>query len=186
MAKYRKTRLREGSYLFLTQLPVDNSGSTWEHYLHLTEIEEAFRNLKGDLAVRPVRPSAPARIEAHIFVSFLAYCLHMTLRIRCQRFAPNLTPRSVLEQLSGMQMVDVLFPTTDGRMVKMSRYTRPDKLMVIRGEFAWTGLKCFIIASEVLQWSQYPRALLPQGILWTASTAATASRFLANFCKEML
>ena len=127
MDKYRKTWRREGSYLLRTNLPVDNAGSTWEHYLRLTEIEEAFRNLKGDLAVRPVHHSAPTRIEAHIFVSFLAYCLHVTLRMRCKRFAPGLTPRSVLEQLSGMQMVDVLIPTTDGRMVKMSRYTRPDK-----------------------------------------------------------
>jgi hypothetical protein len=39
--------------------------------------------------------------------------------------APGLTPRAVLEKLAGIQMLDVSFPTTDGRRLIMPRYTEP-------------------------------------------------------------
>ena len=93
----------------------------------LTEVEEAFRNLKGDLAVRPIYHRLEHRIEAHIFVAFLAYCLHVTLRQSARTHSPGLTPRSILEQMKAIQMIDVHIPTTDGRELKMSRYTKPDK-----------------------------------------------------------
>ena len=93
----------------------------------LTEVEEAFRNLKGDLAVRPIYHQLERRIEAHIFVAFLAYCLHVTLRQLARAHSPGLRPRSILEQMKAIQMIDVHIPTTDGRQLRMSRYTRPDK-----------------------------------------------------------
>jgi hypothetical protein len=129
--KYRQVCRREGRYLLRSNLPADDPGKLWETYIRLTEIEEAFRNLKGDLSLRPIYHSEESRIEAHIFVSFLAYCLHVTLRARCKQRAPGLTPRSVLEQLKVMQMIDVSIPTVDGRWVTMSRYTRPDKAQQI-------------------------------------------------------
>ena len=93
----------------------------------LTEVEEAFRNLKGDLAVRPIYHQLEHRIEAHIFVAFLAYCLHVTLRQLARTYSPGLTPRSILAQMKVIQMIDVHIPTTDGRELRMSRYTKPDK-----------------------------------------------------------
>ena len=93
----------------------------------MTEVEEAFRNLKGDLAIRPIYHKNENRIEAHIFIAFLAYCLQVTLKQRCKQHASGLTPRSVLQQLKAMQMIDVVVPTVDGRWLKMPRYTQPDK-----------------------------------------------------------
>jgi hypothetical protein len=72
------------------------------------------------------RPQKEKRIEAHIFVAFLAYALHVTLRRRLRDLAPGLTPRSVLEKFRSLQMIDVHLPTTDGRKVIMSRYTQPE------------------------------------------------------------
>jgi hypothetical protein len=83
----------------------------------LTEIEEAFKNLKGDLGIRPIFHQLPHRIEAHIFIAFLTYCLHVTLRRRLRDLASGLTPRAVLEKFSAMQMIDVHLPTTDGRTI---------------------------------------------------------------------
>jgi len=76
----------------------------------LTQIEEAFKNLKGDLAVRPIFHQLEKRIEAHIFVAFLAFCLHATLRHKLRLRAPGLTPRSVFEQLSAIQMLEAVSP----------------------------------------------------------------------------
>ena len=99
----------------------------WEYYLQLTEIEQAFKELKGDLAIRPIYHQLQRRIEAHIFVSFLSYCLQVTLKARLKRCASGLTPRAVLEKFAAVQMLDVHLPTTDGREIILTRYTQPEK-----------------------------------------------------------
>ena len=125
--KYREVYRREGRYLLRSNLEASDPSKLWEYYIQLTQVEEAFKNLKGDLAIRPIHHRLEKRIEAHIFIAFLAYSLHVTLGKRCQQKATGLTPRSVLEQLKAMQMIDVTIPTVDGRWLQMARYTHPDK-----------------------------------------------------------
>jgi hypothetical protein len=124
--KLRKARRREGRYLLRTNLAGRDPAEMWEFYTRLVQVEEAFRNLKGDLALRPIHHQNENRIEAHIFVAFMAYALHATLRHRLRNLAPGLTPRAVLEKFGAVQMIDVHLPTTDGRRVIMSRYTKPE------------------------------------------------------------
>jgi transposase len=126
-AKLRQVRRREGRYLLRTNLTEADPVKLWEYYIQLTQVEEAFKNLKGDLSLRPVYHQREDRVEAHIFVSFLAYCLHVTLRRWLRDLAPGLTPRSVLEKCAAVQMIDVHLPTTDGRHVILPRYTQPEK-----------------------------------------------------------
>ena len=59
-------------------------------------------------------------------VSCVGYCLQVTLKQRLRSLAPGLTPRSVLDKMAAIQMVDVQLPTTDGRTVILSRYTEPE------------------------------------------------------------
>ena len=124
--KLRETRRREGRYLLRCNLPERPPAQLWEFYLQLVQVEQAFKHLKGDLGLRPIYHQDPARIEAHIFIAFLAYCLHVTLGRRLRDLAPGLTPRAVLEKLGAMQMIDVHLPTTDGREVILTRYTQPE------------------------------------------------------------
>ncbi len=124
--KLRTARRREGSYLLRTNLQSEDPAELWRLYVQLTEIEQAFKELKSDLAIRPIYHQLDHRIEAHIFVAFVAYCLQVTLKQRLRALAPGLTPRAVLEKLSAIQMVDVHLPTTDGRKIVLSRYTQPD------------------------------------------------------------
>jgi hypothetical protein len=124
--KLRQVRRREGRYLLRTNLPEEDPGKAWQFYMQLSQVEEAFKNLKGDLAVRPIYHQLEQRIEAHIFVSFLAYCVHATLREKARRLAPGLSARSVLEKFGTMQMLDVHFPTTDCRELIFRRYTQPE------------------------------------------------------------
>jgi transposase len=125
--RLRKMRGREGRYLLRTNLSDKDPARLWRYYIQLTEIEQAFKELKGDLAIRPVYHQLDHRIEAHIFVAFVAYCLQVTLKQRLRALAPGLTPRAVVEKLSTMQMVDVHLPTTDQRTIVLTRYTQPDK-----------------------------------------------------------
>src|SRR6202035_3998705 len=124
--KLRQARSREGRYLLRTNLVEEDPAKLWSHYLLLVAVEEAFKNLKGDLAIRPVFHQLEARIEAHVFIAFLAYCLHVTLARRLHALAPGLTPRSVLEKFAAMQMIDVHLPTTDRRELVLTRYTEPE------------------------------------------------------------
>jgi len=123
--RLRSARRREGRYLLRTNLVGRDPAEMWEFYTQLVHVEEAFKNLKGDLALRPIHHQKEKRIEAHIFLAFMAYALHVTLRRRLRDLAPGLTPRSVLEKFRAVQMIDIYLPTTDGRTVIMSRYTQP-------------------------------------------------------------
>ena len=125
--KLRVARRREGRYLLRTNMTDSDPVRMWEYYLQLTEIEQAFKELKGDLAIRPIYHQLERRIEAHIFVSFLSYCLQVTLKARLKRCASGLTPRAVLEKFAAVQMLDVHLPTTDGREIILTRYTQPEK-----------------------------------------------------------
>jgi len=125
--KLRQARKREGRYLLRTNITSGRSAAElWQFYIQLTEVEAAFKQLKDDLALRPIYHQLEHRIAAHIFISFLAYCLHVTLRRRLRELAPGLTPRAVLEKFGTMQMLDVHLPTTDGRTVVLSRYPQPE------------------------------------------------------------
>ena len=124
--KLRQARRREGRYLLRSNLCGRDPAELWTFYLRLTEIEAAFKSLKDDLDLRPIYHKLESRIEAHIFISFLAYCLHVTLRARLRPHAPGLTSRAVLDKFAALQMLDVHFPTTDGRTLILSRYTQPE------------------------------------------------------------
>ncbi len=124
--RLRQMRRREGRYLLRTNLVTRDPAEMWKFYTQLVQVEGAFKTLKGDLAIRPIHHQKEQRVEAHIFVAFVAYALHVTLRRRLRDLAPGLTPRSVLEKFRAVQMIDVHLPTTDGRKVILSRYTQPE------------------------------------------------------------
>jgi hypothetical protein len=126
-AKLRIVRGREGRYLLRTNLRADDPELLWRCYMQLVFVEEAFRTLKGDLGLRPIYHHRADRIEAHLFVAFLAYCLSITLRQRLKALAGGLMPRVVFEKLATLQLLDVRVPTTDGRELLLVRRTEPTR-----------------------------------------------------------
>lgn len=137
--KLRKARRGEGTYLLRTNLTAEKPEELWKQYIVLTEIEQAFKELKNNLAIRPIHHQKDERIEAHIFVSFLSYCLQVTLKQRAKAKVPGLTPRAILEKFRAMQMIDVHLPTTDGRNLIPTRHTQPGKdLQLLLHEFNLT------------------------------------------------
>ena len=137
--KLRQARRREGRYLLRTNLSANDPAKLWSLYLQLVAVEEAFKDLKGDLAIRPVFHQLEGRIEAHIFIAFLAYCLHVTLGRRLHALAPGLTPRSAIEKFTAMQMIDLHVPTTDGCELLLTRHTEPEpELKLLLGKLKLT------------------------------------------------
>ena len=125
--RLRQVRRREGRYLLRSNITAEDPATLWRLYMQLIEIEQAFKELKHDLAIRPVFHQREERIEAHIFVSFIAYCLLVTLKNLARPHACGLTPRAILESFATIQMVDVHLPATDGRHLVLPRHTRPKK-----------------------------------------------------------
>jgi transposase len=125
--KLRQAEQRDGHYLLRSNLVGEDPAVLWQRYIQLTQIEAAFRSLKSELKVRPIYHQLEHRVDAHILVAFLAYCLQVTLRNRLQRHAPGLTPGAVLDKLAAIQLIDAWIPTVDGRWLVLPRYTQPEK-----------------------------------------------------------
>ncbi len=125
--RLRRARRREGRHLPRSNLTAEDPATLWRHYMQLSEIEQAFKELKHDLAIRPVFHQRERRIEAHIFVAFVAYCLRVTLKNPARPCAPGLTPRAILEKFSTLRMVDIHLPTADGRHLTLPRHTQPTR-----------------------------------------------------------
>src|ERR1022692_691754 len=98
--KLKESELYDGHYLLRSNLSDKEPDWLWKLYMLLVEIEAVFKSFKNDLGLRPIYHSVEARVEAHIFVYFLAYCMQVTLRQRLTALAPGLTPRAVLETLA--------------------------------------------------------------------------------------
>jgi transposase len=125
--RLRRVRVREGCYLLRTNMTGRDPDELWRYYMQLVAVEEAFRTLKGDLGLRPIFHKKPDRIEAHLFIAFLSYCLSITLRQQLRGLAGGLMPRTVFEKLATVQMLDVRIPTTDGRELLLTRHTEPSR-----------------------------------------------------------
>lgn len=137
--RLRIARRREGRYLLRTNLTASDPAQIWGFYLQLVEVEAAFKNLKSELSLRPIFHQIQERIEAHIFIAFLAYSLQVSLKEKLRRRAPGLTPRQLLDKLSAIQMLDVHFPTTDGRELIFTRYTQPEPdQQLLLEQLGWT------------------------------------------------
>jgi transposase len=138
-SKLRQARRREGRYLLRTNLTSTDPAQLWQFYLQLVEVEEAFKTLKGDLSIRPIYHQLERRIEAHIFVAFIAYCVQVTFKHQLKAHAPGLTVRQALEKFAAMQLLDVHFPTTDRRELIFTRYTEPESdQQLLLSKLGWT------------------------------------------------
>ncbi len=115
--KLREAELVDGHYLLRSNQMGEEPAVLWERYIRLTQVqltqvqltqvEAAFKSMKGELGIRPIFHQLQRRVEAHVFVAFLGYCLLVTLKSRLAAYAPGLTPKAVLEKLGKIQMIDV-------------------------------------------------------------------------------
>jgi transposase len=164
-AKLTRAEQRDGHYLLRSNLTAEDPAVLWTRYVQLTQIEAVFRSLKSDLGIRPIYHRLERRVDAHILIAFLAYCLQVTLKNRLQIHAPGLTPGAVLEKLATVQMIDVWIPTRDGRWLILPRYTQPSKELKLLMEQIHLALP-----------SQPPPRITAPQLSAPASTAPTQPR----------
>lgn len=119
-------RASEGCYLLRTNMADKTPEDLWRMYIQLTDVEEAFRAEKSELALRPIWHQHEKRVSAHILFSFLAYAMWKTLQTWMERAGLGRGVRTILEELASIKAVDVVFGTSDGNAVKLVCVTRPD------------------------------------------------------------
>jgi transposase len=118
-------KLSEGCYLLRSNVKDWSPEELWKAYIQLTEAEAAFRIHKSDLRIRPIWHQREDRVLAHILVCFLAYVLWKTLHQMVQAAGLGDEPRRVLDELSKINMVDVVLPTRCGVEIRRRCITQP-------------------------------------------------------------
>jgi transposase len=131
--RYRSVRkwsdwaaLSEGCYLLRTNIDGKTPEDLWRTYIQLTDVEEAFKTEKTELAIRPVWHQLEKRVQAHVLFSFLAYAMWKTLQTWMDRSGLGRGARTVIEEFARIKATDVILPTTAGSDVKLTCVTRPD------------------------------------------------------------
>ena len=122
----RLAQHRDGAYLLRTNLTDRSPETLWRMYVQLTEIEAVFRALKSELAIRPIWHWVGPRVEAHVMVAFLGYCLWVCLKQKLKAAAPALSPWQVLDQFQRVVQVEVWFKLKVGGAVCLPRITQPE------------------------------------------------------------
>jgi transposase len=122
----RLAQHRDGAYLLRTNLNDPSPQALWRMYVQLTEVEAVFRALKSELAIRPIWHWVGLRVEAHVMVAFLGYCLWVCLKQKLKAAAPGLSPWQVLDQFKRVVQVEVWFKLKAGGAICLPRITQPE------------------------------------------------------------
>ena len=123
--------LSEGCYLLRSNITDWSAEDLWKAYIQLTQAEAAFRIHKSDLSIRPIWHQKKERVQAHILVCFLAFVLWKTLGQMCRAAGLGNEPRKVLDEISQIQMVDVVMPTKSGVNIRRRCIAQPTKHQAI-------------------------------------------------------
>jgi transposase len=122
-----KAQLRHGCYVLRSNVTGWTPTELWQAYMHLADAEAAFRIQKSDLVLRPIWHQKTERVQAHILVCFLAYVMRKTLEGWSVRAGLGNSLVTLLEELARIESNDVVFPTRDGRTVRLRCVVRPDR-----------------------------------------------------------
>jgi len=123
------SRFTEGCYVLRTNVNDWNAEVLWQTYIQLTQAESAFRIQKTELSIRPVWHQKKERVQAHIFVCFLAYVLWKTLEQWQRQAGLGNSPRTILDELAHLQSADIVLPTANDprRELRIRCVVRPNK-----------------------------------------------------------
>jgi len=119
-------QLTQGCYILRSNITDWSAEDLWHAYIHLTDVEAAFRIQKNDLVLRPLWHQKEKRVQAHILVCFLAYVLWKCLSQMCKNSGLGDEPRKVIDEIKRIKLTDVILPTKNGIEIKLPCVSKPD------------------------------------------------------------
>jgi transposase len=116
----------DGGYVMKTDRQDLTADEIWRTYMLRTRVEAAFRAMKSPLLERPIFHHLQDRTQTHIFLCVLAYHLLVSIEKRFLDRDIHTSWWTLRQQLSTHQVVTVVLPTADGRMLKIRKATTPE------------------------------------------------------------
>ena len=116
----------DGSYVLKTDRKDLTADEIWRTYILLTRVEDAFRDMKSPLMERPIFHHLENRTQTHIFLCVLAYHLLAAIEHRFLQQGVHTSWWTLRQELSTHQVVTVVLPTTDGRVLRIRKATVPE------------------------------------------------------------
>jgi hypothetical protein len=182
--KLRQLRRREGRYLLRSNLSAQAPEKLWQFYIQLTQVAAAFKELKDDLSLRPIFHSSEQRIEAHIFVSFLACCLHVSLRACLRPLAPGVDPALPVGAVRRHPNAGRAFSHQRRRELVFSRYTQPERDHKLLLAQLGLGTAAAIATTHHPARSAATRIILGADLLYKAARFQAFSRLIPSSCES--
>ncbi len=119
--------LQNGCYLLRTNVGDLSAKDLWHTYIGLTEAEAAFRQLKSPLKLRPIHHQKDSRVEAHVFVAFLALCMRRALALWMESCGLGTAPQKLLDELRPIHSLDVVLPAHDRTEIRLRVVSTPEE-----------------------------------------------------------
>jgi len=101
----------KGVYFIRTNYEKTEEGTLWDIYNTIREVEATFRSLKTDLNLRPVHHQNDERIEAHLYLTMLAYQLVNTIRYMLKQKGVNHDWKNIVRIMSTQKIQTIKLPT---------------------------------------------------------------------------
>ena len=118
----------DGGYVLKTDRQDLTAEEIWRTYILLTRVEAAFRAMKSPLLERPIFHHLQRRTQTHIFLCVLAYHLLVAIEKRFWDRGVHTSWWTLRQQLSTHQVVTVVLPTAEGRVLKIRKGTTPEPM----------------------------------------------------------
>lgn len=115
-----------GCYILRTNLAEEDPAVLWKTYMHLVQVEKAFRMEKSDLGMRPIFHQTKKRVQAHIFVCFLALAMYKCLELWMIKAGLGASPAKLVEEFREIRSMDVVLPVKDRNSVRLRLVAKPD------------------------------------------------------------
>lgn len=112
--KKDKDDSRYGVYCLRSNLSEMDEKELWHTYITLTEIEAVFRSLKSELGLRPIYHHKEERIDAHLFLTLIAYTLVHTIRHQLKKKGIHDNWETIRKNLSTLMRSTLSLPTKEG------------------------------------------------------------------------
>lgn len=129
--EYKKERVEwaekiNGKYLLRTNMTEREPKKLWKMYMQLNQAETAFRMSKSDLGLRPIFHHREDRVQAHIFICFLALAMWKTLELWMDSKGLGKSQEKIMKEFREIRSVDVIVPVKDRASLRLRVIGKPD------------------------------------------------------------
>ena len=118
--KFKVDQVWDGVKGYITNTKL-TSRQIIENYNNLWHIEKAFRMSKTDLRIRPIYHRLKHRIEAHICIAFISYCVYKELERVLHKEKSTLSVKTAAELTHNMYQITYTLPESKHTKSKLLR-----------------------------------------------------------------